>query len=458
MYLSADANKALVQESDAAAGTKLYYVMPEMNKAFAPSGSTPVVSDATFRKLGRIITDHIGDSENIFMLDAAVGSHRLGEVNVRVITNSANVNLYLKHMLPRQGSSDNVVNFPYQLTVYIAPDLQVSESESLGLKSEQFAISNLERGILFIGGTSSNAAIRDAITSAVTSRLLQDPVPSLGLNASVVNKKGKSVLVFDPANHLGQLQITEIKKPAAPAAESKGKKTAAAAAAPKKEETLYTASLLDGVVGLNGAIWNPYGVFRMFQGITHTNEKVPRQRADIVEHIKAEKSKSIVHITQPLKDLPNVSDVPSALVFLIADSNAVLPGVSKLSAAQASKFFSTGYTGAKDLSPFFQAHSVVSQPGQLDKVFQDLAGSTPVFLVNTSRKDGSSLSAQEIDTIVSAASDGSLASAKTSKDSVFKYDTISSIKGVSSSLDITKGWEASAYSTQASKLASVLSA
>lgn len=448
-----------MQESDAAVGTQLYYVQPELNKAFAPSGSTSVVSDAVFRKVGRIITDHIGDAENIFMLDAAVGSHRLGEVNVRVITNSANVNLYLKHMLPRQGASADAVSFPYELTVYIAPDLTVPEAQSFGLK-DQFAISNLERGILFIGGTSSNAAIRDAITSAVTSRIMQDPIPSLGLNASVVNKNGKSAIVFDPANHLGQLQLSaaEAKKPAASAEKAeKGKKAAAPAKKAEKEETLYTASLLDGVVGLNGAIWNPYGVFRMFQGITHTNEKVPRQRGDIVEHIKASKSK-VVHITQPLKDLPNGVASPSALVFLISDANAILPGVSKLSVAQASKFFAAGYTGAKDLSPFFQPNSVVSQPGQVDKIFQELAGSTPVFLINTARKDGSSLSAQEIDTIISAATDGSLASAKTSKDSVFKFDTISSIKGVSTSLDITKGWEASAYSTQASKLASLLSA
>lgn len=445
-----------MQESDAAVGTQMYYVQPELNKAFTPSGSTSVVSDAVFRKVGRLITDHIGEAENIFMLDAAVGSHRLGELNVRVITNSANVNLYLKHMLPRQGSSADAVTFPYQLTVYVAPDLTIPDAKSFGLK-DQFAVSNLERGILFIGGTSSNAAIRDAITSAVTSRILQDPIPSLGLNASVVNKNGKSALVFDPANHLGQLQLSasEAKAPAASA--EKGKKSAKKTEKAEKEETLYTASLLDGVVGLGGAIWNHYGVFRMFQGITHTNEKVPRQRGDIVEHIKASKSK-VVHITQPLKDLPNGVASPSALVFLISDSNAILPGVSKLSVAQASKFFSTGYNGSKDLTPFFQANSVVSQPGQVDKVFQELAGSTPVFLVNTSRKDGSSLSAQEIDTIISSATDGSLSSAKTSKDSVFKFDTISSIKGVSTSLDITKGWEASAYTAQASKLASILSA
>lgn len=449
-----------MQESDSASATQLYHVMPELNKAFTPSGAVPVASDATFRKLGRLITDHIGDSENIFMLDAAVGSHRLGEMNVRVLTNSANVNLYLKHMLPRtQGSEPN--HFPYDLTVYIAPDLKIADSAALGLKSGQFAISNLERGILFIAGTNSNEAIREAIMSVVTSRMLQDPIPSLGLNASVVNKNGKVALVVDPANQLGKLQLSEIKKPAA-AQEETAKNSKKSAGAKKEknsdsaEETLFTASLPEGVVGLNGTIWNPYGVFRMFQGITHTNEKVPRQRADIVEHIKSKAGK-VVHITQPLKDLPNASPSPTALVFLIADSNALLPGVSKLSAAQASRFFAAGYTGAESVSPFYQANSIVSQPGQLDKVFQELASGTKIFVVNTSRKDGTSLSQKEIDAIVTAATDGSLDSAKTAQDSIFKFDTISKVPGVNTSLDITQGWKKEEYTAQASKLASLFS-
>lgn len=477
-----DANKALIQESDAASEMPLYYVKPELNPAFMPSGAVSVVSDAAFRKLGRMITDHIGDSEDIFVLDAAVGSHRLGEMNVRVITNSANVNLYLKHMLPRQGHLE-LWTFPYQLTVYVAPDLKLtSEMASLGLKDAQCSIVNLERGIVFVAGTTSLQAIREAITVAVTSRMLQDAIPSLGLNATVVTRKGKTALVIDPSNALGQLQLIPVAPAPAAAtpaknASTKAQDAAKSAKAKKSAESeskdLFTARLPEGVVGLSGAIWNHYGVFRMFQGITHQNEKVPRQRGDIVEKIAKTAAKGSVEttqITQTLKDLPNELASPSALVFLIADQNALLPSVAKLTPAQAAKFFSIGYNGAstESLTPYFHNRDVVSQPGQIDKVFQELLSnptsstpntSTSVFLVNTKRKDGSALSQAEIDAIVTSATDGSLSSAKTEKDSVFKYDIITKLPGVSASLDITQGWaNKQEYAAQASKLASILSA
>jgi ATP-dependent phosphoenolpyruvate carboxykinase len=441
----------------------LHYVNPEVNPVFTPSGAHNIVPDATFRKLGRAITDHIGESENVFVLDAAVGSHRLGEVNVRVITNSANVNLYLKHMLPRQGRTE-LTKFQFDWTIYVAPDFKVEDTKSLGLKSTSFAVANLERAILFIAGTTSNQAIKEAIAAAVSSRTLNDTFPSLGLSsASVVSKNGKSALVIDPSNQLGQLQLTEV--PAAKAPMARAEETAKAAKGKKKAEetqkSLFTAQLSDGVVGLGGAFWNHYGVFRMFGGITHNNEKVPRQRADIVEQIKSNGNIVASHITQPLKDLPNESPAPSALVFLISDQNALLPQVAKMSLAQASKFLSVGYSGNHEsLSPFFQSRPIVAQPGQVDKLFQELAttGNTKAFVVNTKRKDGSSLTSQEIDQIISSATDGSLSSAPSTTDSVFKYEVISQVKGVKGNLDITQGWEKKEYNAQASKLASLLSA
>lgn len=454
-------------ESKPASEMTMYYVPAQLNPKFTPSGSTAVVSDATFRKLGRIITDYIGDSENVFVLDAAVGAHRLGEVNVRVITNSANVNLYLKHMLPRQARA-TVKTFIPNWTVYVAPELSVQDLQSLGLKSNNFAISNLERAILFIGGTNSNQAIREAISAAVTSRALQDNIPALGVTASVVlAKNGKSALVFDPSSLLAQLQLkatpaaAKVEAAAESSKAAKGKK-ASAAAAEAQTKALFTAQLPDGVVGLHGAIWNHYGLFRMFQGITHHNEKVPRQRADLVELVKNEKGHTSTHITQPLKDLPNFVPLPAALVFLIEDQNALLPALSKLSPAQAAKFFSVGYSGAKDSSllPFYHPRPLVSQPGAIDSLFNELlaANNTQVFVVNTKRKDGSALTSSQIDTLLAAATDGSLAAAKTTKDAVFNYETISKVDGVAASLDITQGWDKKDYATQAAKLASILSA
>jgi hypothetical protein len=493
-----------VQESEAASEMDVYYVAnPSLNPKYTPSGVIPSVSDATFRRLGRMVTDHIGASENIFVHDAAIGSHRLGEVNVRVITNSANVNLYLKHMLPKQSHSETI-DFPYQYTVYIAPDLKVLDAASMGLKPSStsstttttptsssssssfsssssssgpsFSVSHLERAITIIAGTNSNQAIKDAIVASISSRLIQDPIPSLGLNASiVVSKQGKSSsLVIDPSNLLGELRLvpatptSTATATATPTADQstakKGEKktSTSSSSSSSQQQHLFTAHLPDGVVGLAGAFWNHYGVYRMFQGITHKNQKVPRQRADLVEHVKSDDDKLVeTLITQPLKDLPLESPVPSALVFLIKDGNALLPSLSKLSLSQASKVLSVGYNGSsiEKLTPYFHSRSIVSQPGQVDKIFQELASlhKTNFYLVNTQRKDGSTLSPTEIDTIISAATEGRLESAKTVKDSVFDFQTIQQLDGVSSPLDITQGWQKQDYTSQAKKLATIFS-
>lgn len=454
-----DANKALVCEAAPASETELYYAQPELNMKLTPPGSVPVVSDATFRKIGRIITDHIGLSENIFVLDAAVGSHRLAEHHVRVISNSANASLYLKHMLPRLPECDPSA-FTYDLTVYIAPDLDLSKDlASLGLKSPNFAISHPERGILFIGGTHSNQAIKEAITAAVSSRIMADLIPTLPMNnTQVMAANGKSALVVDPSNILGQVQFTAAETKAAPAAKKETKKDTKKETkeAPAQAQPLFTAGLLPNVVGVGGAFWNHYGVFRMFQGITHKNVNVPRQRADIVQKVKQGDAVES-HITQPLKDLPNDLPLPSALVFLIRDETSVLPGVAKMTTESAAKFLASGYTGTADGHiPFYQNRPIVTQPGQIDSLFQELVAmnKTDVYLCNVRRKNGTELTAAEINAVIASAMDGSLASAQKTTDKIFNCEVISKVPGVSTSLDSTQGWDKKQYQAQAQNLAS----
>jgi ATP-dependent phosphoenolpyruvate carboxykinase len=500
-----DENKALVQESDDASVLKEFYVAnPELNVKYTPSGRVPAIPEGAFRKLGRIVADHIGGSENVFVLDAAVGSHRLGEVNVRVITNSGNVNLFLKHLLPRQGHASSPLTFPTQYTVYIAPDLKLkdTEAEAMGISKSTaaatssakksssqhaFSVTNLDRSITLIAGTNSNQAIKEAIVAAISSRILQDTIPSLGLmNASLfqiapetTGAASKSALVFDPSHLLTQLDIVAAKEASPVAAKettSSGAKKAgnansskiqnanAEASPAKPSSPLFTAKLQDGVVGLDGVIWNHYGLYRMFQGITHSNDKVPRQRADIVEHVSGAGASSTVRITQSLKELPNEVISPSAVVFLIKDANSLLPTLSKLSLVQASKFLSVGYTGkekmgaegdlSKSLSPFFHPRSIVSQPGQLESLFQELASvsGAAFYVLNTMGKEGKEMSSSDVLSILSAASNGSLEKAKTTSDPVFKFQTIGTVPGVKGAMETSVS-----SSSAASKLASFLS-
>lgn len=422
VFYKSDSYKAL-EFSSSQTEVKLYNVSPELNFNLTPSGSIPTVSDSSFRKLGRLITTHIGESDNIFVYDSAVGANRLCEYSFRTITNSANINLYLKHILPPQPKTDPM-QFVYQMTVFISPDLPKDELQSMGITSDAFAVFHAERGILIIGGTTNTKAIKDAIISAVSARMAHEIVPSLVLeNTHILSNGSSSVLVHDPSNILGQ-----VKNP------------------PTSNTGLTSNNLPSNMVGVGGAIWNHYGAFRMFQGITHSEKNIPRQRGDIVETIVDDKGKSVAtRITQSISGLPNFTPNPSSFVFLVNDESSVLPQLSRLTSDQASKYFASGYLGKSgSFKPNFQTHSVVGQPGHFPQLFKELGeNSNTTFYVCNVAKKGGELSANELQTILNSLIDGSISTAKVTKFDGYSGEIISTLASLN--LSVGHGWDPNAY-------------
>jgi phosphoenolpyruvate carboxykinase (ATP) len=423
---------------------QVFWVPPQLNNNMQPPSGQQQLSDAQFRKLGRMVraqpaqsfpplstlivllslfqmADQIGDSTSIFVQDSAVGSHRLAEVRTRTITNDANVSLLSKHLLvPTVASRVDPVLWPFEITVMIAPELKLSKEElaDIGLKSSTFTIFNPERGLALIGGTNASAHIRAAIESLAASRTSNWSVPSVTLpSAHVVAAGANAGLVFDPSGILSH---------------------------PKNA---------DLVSGFGGAIWNDYGTFRMWGAVSHADTAVPRTLGDLVET-----SGKTAVVTQSVKNQPIQYSHPAAVVFLVRDSTGVLPGVGRVASNVAGQLLASGYNGTSNV-PLFAKNGVAEPQGTTAKSFAGLveANQTPVFVVNTRRRDGSELTAEEVRAVVNAALDGTLAKSKGVADMTLKMAVISQVPGVKTSLDASKGFKDKAeYAAAAKKLADSL--
>lgn len=358
------------------------------------------MSEETFSKLGRYLSDEIGESNSVFVEDGSLGSHRLGEHRVRVITNSPTVNIMAKHLLTRQPLREGY-QFDSESTYYSAPHLQISDFKKFGLSSPSFTVVNLDRSIVLSGGVSSSRAFRIGLATVAGGRMINDHIPTLPLASHIwATEEGKVSLVIDPNNILVR---------------------------PNSRKNL---------VGFSGAFWNHYGTFRMWDGITHSDLRAVRSRGDLVEKIKDSNN---AYVTQRLpNDLPIQMEHPTSVIILVRDSTGVLPGVAKLSADAAIAYLNSGYNGnPKNSSPFYLPYPIVQQEPTTENLFKELlqASKSAVYIVNVKRKDGTEFSNAEIDSIIDATLNGSLDKEAGTEDPVLKCSVIKSVKGVKTPLD-----------------------
>lgn len=323
-------------------------------------------------------------------------------------------------LVPTVAVRTDPVLWPVEITLMADPSFNLPKEAlaEFGLKSSSFTIVNPERGLVLIGGTNSYSRVKSALESLAASRTANWSVPSVSLVAAhVVSDGNNSGLVFDPSGILNH---------------------------PKNS---------DLVSGYSGAIWNDYGTYRMWGSVTHADAAAPRRLGDVVE--KSDKTSSV---TQPLRNQPIQYSHPSAVVFLVKDSTGVLPGVGRVAADVAGQLLATGYDGSA-FSPLFAKNGVSEPVGTSARLFAGLveAQQTPVFVVNTRRRDGAELTHDEVRTVVKAALDGTLAKAKGVADMTLKMAVISQVAGVKTSLDSSKGFKDKAeYSAAAKSLADSL--
>jgi hypothetical protein len=318
------------------------------------------------------VTRYISEVGDIFVTDKSVGSHRLGQVNLRIISPDPNASLYLNTLL--NSSPGNVDTFKHQVILYHAPGYYPSKETGVDdhsltftvvsgqdllnlLNPQQFkemkdaeAVSKEEGVVIFLTGDLSMNKLRDAIlTASDYINLREGRVP---LDASVItHKNGKSALVFDPTESLTQGRIHS------------------------------------GLFSVGHSVWKDGYLYRSFNGVTHSNSNLPRKLGDIVE-----KGKNKSSITQAHTSKESYASNPSALLFLVNDRTSKLPAVGKVATTDAIKLWQQGFIDGTNFTPYYRNRPIVEpKKDAYVSAFQQFLNSNsslPVYLVKVGDQAG----------------------------------------------------------------------
>lgn len=290
----------------------------------------PAKFDALYNK----VTAYLG-GKDIFVRDAYACADPRHRLNIRVVTETPWSNLFANNLFLRP-TADELENFEPEWLIINAPGFR-SEGPADGTRQHNFAILNLTRKVILIGGTGYTGEIKKGIFTLLNYILPQERgVLSMHCSANI-GRKGDTAIFFGLSG---------------------------------TGKTTLSADPERGLIGDDEHGWTEDSVFNFEGGcyakcIDLTKEKEPQiwdaiKPGALLENIefypgtktvdfsntkKTENTRvayPIHHISNAVE--PSVGKAPKNIFFLTADAFGVLPPISKLTTAQAMYHFISGYT------------------------------------------------------------------------------------------------------------------
>jgi len=404
--------------------------------------------------------------KELFVLDAYCGADPAYRLPVRIVTEMAWHNLFVRNMfIPELDPAKQLAHEP-QFTVIDIPSFKADPAAD-GTLSETFIIVNLAKKLVIIGGTQYAGEMKKCIFSVMNYLLpLRDTMPmhcsaNVGAGGDValffgLSGTGKTTLSSDP--HRGLIGDDEHGWSANGVFNFEGgcyAKTIKLSA--EAEPQIYATTKRFGTV-LENVVMDP----------------VTR----IVDFDDASKTEN-TRCSYPLSFIDNsvpsgMAGHPQNIVMLTADAFGVLPPIARLSPDAAQYHFLSGYTakvagterGVTEPTPIFStcfgAPFMVWDPNVYAKLLGDrIAGhKSHVWLVNTGWTGGAygvgkRMKIAHTRAMITAALAGQLDDVKYERDPVFNLDVPTSCPDVPAEVLMPKNtWsDKAAYDAQAKKLA-----
>ncbi|HEY0109111.1 MAG TPA: phosphoenolpyruvate carboxykinase (ATP), partial [Fibrella sp.] len=269
--------------------------------------------------------------------EASPGADPAHQINLCILTTSAWQNLFCHNMFLRVPDEE-LNSFKPDFTVLVAPDFKAIPTED-GTRGENFAILNLSKRTLLIGGTCYAGEIKKGIFSALNYLLPQQGTLPMHCSANIGNRDGNTdVALFFGLSGTGK--------------------------------TTLSADPDRALIGDDEHGWSETGVFNFEGGcyakvIDLTREQEPQifdaiRYGAIVENTRFAPGTSTVDysdtsLTQNTRTsypidfinnarIPSVAGHPNTIFFLTCDAFGVLPPISRLTPEQAMQYFLLGYT------------------------------------------------------------------------------------------------------------------
>jgi phosphoenolpyruvate carboxykinase (ATP) len=403
--------------------------------------------------------------KKLYIRDAYAGADPKYSMNLRVINTLAWHNLFCFNMFLRPTANE-LADFNPDFTIICAPEFE-ADPEVDGTRQPNFAIINLSKRIILIGGTAYAGEMKKGIFS-VLNYLLPHKHGVLSMHCSAnVGEKGDTAVFFGLSGT--------------------GKTTLSAD--PKR-----------GLIGDDEHGWNATSVFNFEGGcyakvIDLTRDKEPEifdaiKFGAIVENTRYipgtrkvdYQNKEVTENTRtsyPIEHIPNaispsLAGIPKNIFFLTADAFGVIPPISKLDKGQAMYHFISGYTAKvagtevgviepkTTFSACFGAAFLPLHPTAYARLFGEKMeqNQVNVWLINTGWTGGpygigSRMKLQYTRAMITAALEGQLDNVSYHKHSVFGISIPDNCPGVPDSvLSPRQTWgDKEAYDQKAKELA-----
>ncbi len=406
----------------------------------------------------------LAGQEELYVADLFGGSQPEYRVNVRVITQMAWHNLFIRTLLVRP-SDDQLSGFVPEYTIVNLPSFKADPARH-GCRSDTVIAVNFTEKLILIGNTEYSGEMKKGVFGLLNYLLPAQGVMPMHCSANI-GDDGKSAIFFG----LSGTGKTTLSADASRTLIGDDEHGWSDQAVFNFEGGCYAKMINLSAEGEPEI----YATTKMFGTILENvaMDEVTRE-LDFTDASKTENTRG----AYPIEFIPNVSEknlgpAPSNVIMLTADAFGVLPPIARLTADQAMYYFLSGYTAKvagteigvtepeATFSTCFGAAFMPRHPSVYGNLLKEriARGSAQCWLVNTGWTGGKYGTGQRMPikatrALLNAALDGSLKNAEFRKDPNFDFDVPVAVPGVDTAiLDPRSTWsDKDEYDRTAAKL------
>ncbi|MHA7128610.1 phosphoenolpyruvate carboxykinase (ATP) [Algoriphagus namhaensis] len=312
-----------------------YIVLDDKTKDAVWWGDINIPFDSEkFEALAEKMKYHLSEQQ-LYVRDAFAGADSQHRLNLRVVNTWAWHNLFCHNMFLRP-SQQELESFVPDFTILCAPEFKANP-EIDGTANENFAILDITRRMILIGGTGYAGEMKKGIFS-VLNFILPHEKNILSMHCSAnVGKKGDTAIFFGLSG-TGKTTLSADPNRSLIGDDEHG----------WTQESVFNfeggcyAKAIDLSREKEPEIWD---AIRFGAIVENTRFKPGTREVDFANKSVTENTRTaypIDHIANAV--VPSIAGIPKNIFFLTADAFGVIPPISKLDKSQAMYHFISGYT------------------------------------------------------------------------------------------------------------------
>lgn len=293
------------------------------------------MSEHHFTALKADFLDALKGQSELYVADLFGGSQPEYRVNVRVVTQMAWHNLFIRTLLVRP-TAEELADFTPEYTILNLPSFK-ADPERHGCRSDTVIAVSLTEKLILIGNTEYSGEMKKGVFGLLNYLLPEHSVMPMHCSANI-GADGKSAIFFG----LSGTGKTTLSADASRTLIGDDEHGWSDTAVFNFEGGCY-AKMIDLSAEGEPEI---YATTKMFGTILENVAMDPETRElDFTDRSKTENTRG----AYPIEFIPNTSEknlgpAPSNVIMLTADAFGVLPPIARLTADQAMYYFLSGYT------------------------------------------------------------------------------------------------------------------